>query len=327
MSSSFDEIKEKLKQINSKFAFGQAEIAALEKASAALDDQSVIDVPAVTVVEPDLSITRQQDYVPVGQYVDITSIVIPVEMQNNVSTGHEKTDILMAGDGVTPSTACLVTGIPGAGKTTYMLQIADCVTRTGNIALYNSCEESLVQVSKVAQRLRLQSGFNVSAHRNIFDIIAHATVFQKENPGKQVFLFVDSLQTLEVPHVEYDENLVVLVDEKTGAPIPKKGRQNSGHSIQIKATELLTSWCKKTYGIVFLIGQVNKDGEFAGRQAIKHWIDCHLHLDLNKDRWSSDYGTRQMEMTKNRFGIAGIYFPFELEARGLKFTEPKPKKA
>jgi DNA repair protein RadA/Sms len=325
--SSMDEIKEKLKAINSSFTstFEAAEIAALEKACDVYSPETM-DSLGIEVEPAFQAVIAQQDYVPVGKHLNINSVIIPVEMENNITTGHEKTDILMAGDGVTPSTACLVTGIPGAGKTTYMLQIADSVTKTGNIALYNSCEESLVQVSKVGKRLRLQHGFNVSSHRDVFDIIAHASSFQKENPGKQVFLFVDSLQTIEVPHVEYDENLVVKRNAN-GEPILKKGRGVSGQSMQIKATELLTTWCKKTYGIVFLIGQVNKDGEFAGRQAIKHWIDCHLHLNINKDRWSSDYGSRTMEMTKNRFGIAGTYFPFELEARGLRFTEPKPKKA
>lgn len=264
------------------------------------------------------------DNVKVGERLNINSIQIPKEMENNVSMGHDKMDVLMSGDGATPSSACLVTGIPGAGKTTMMLQLADCITKTGGIALYNTCEESLVQVSRVAKRLRLNHGFYVSSHRSVFDLIEHTRKIQVASPGQQVFLFVDSLQTIEIPNYDYDENGAVQYDE-TGTPKKRKGRPPGGSNIQVEATKLLTNWCKKTYGIMFLIGQVNKDGEFAGRQAIKHWVDAHLHLDINRDRYSAEYGQRIAEMTKNRFGVAGIYFPFEIEARGIKFVEPKPK--
>lgn len=262
--------------------------------------------------------------VNVGESRNILTVKIPVQMENNVSMGHDKMNILMAGDGATPSTCCLVTGVPGAGKSTMMFQLADAIAGSGNIALYNTCEESDVQVSRVSKRLRLRNGFDISAHTSVYDLVDHACAFQKNNPGKQVFLFVDSLQTITVPNYETDENYKLILDEQ-GQPIKKKGRPSSGQSTQVEVAQILTKWCKQTYGICFLIGQVNKDGEFAGRQAIKHWIDAHLHLDINRDRYSADYGCRTAEMTKNRFGVAGIYFPFEIEARGIKFIEPKAK--
>lgn len=264
------------------------------------------------------------DNVKVGECLNITNIQIPKQMENNISMGHEKFDILMSGDGATPSVACLVTGIPGSGKTTCMLQLADSITRTGNVAIYNTCEESMVQVSRVAKRLRLQHGFYISSHRSVFDLLDHTKSIQAANPDKTVFLFVDSLQTIEIPNWDYDENGVVFLDEN-GEPKKRKGRPVGGSNVQVEATKLLTNWCKKTYGVMFLIGQVNKDGDFAGRAAIKHWVDAHLHLDINRDRYSADYGQRIAEMTKNRFGVAGIFFPFEIEARGIKFVESKKK--
>lgn len=281
--------------------------------------ENLVELPTATGPQVDFV-----DYVKVGECLNINNIRIPKQMENNVSMGHEKMDILMSGDGATPSTACLVTGMPGTGKSTMMLQVADCITRQGHIALYNTCEESMVQVSRVAKRLRLAHGFFISSHRSVFDLIAHAKDVQAQNPGKQVFLFVDSLQTIEIPNVDYDEDGTVLMDEN-GEPRKRRGRPIGGSSVQVEVTKLLTGWCKKTYGIMFLIGQVNKDGDFAGRQAIKHWVDAHLHLDINRERYSADYGMRCVEMTKNRFGIAGVYYCFEIEARGLKFVDPKPK--
>jgi predicted ATP-dependent serine protease len=308
----------------------------LEECENVLSGGSPSDASTAVLPEAKMEIPAEEEAIQefifsddprVGENRNILAVKIPEEMKNNIPTGHKEIDILMAGDGVTPSTACLVTGVPGAGKSTMMFQLADSITKSGNIALYNTCEESLVQVSRVAKRLKLHHGFNISSHRNIFDIIKHAKVLQEANPNSQVFLFVDSLQTVEVPHVEYDPNTCeVLTDEKTGEPLKRKGRTTSGQTTQVEVTKILTLWCKKTYGVCFLIGQVNKDGDFAGRQAIKHWIDAHLHLDINKEKHSADYGMRTAEMTKNRFGIAGIFFPFELEARGVKWIPSKEKK-
>ena len=287
----------------------------------------VVEVTPTVAVAPIPEIEKRvYDKDPeIGEARNIRSIKVPEQMENNVNMGHEKLNVLMAGDGATPSTACLVTGVPGSGKSTMMFQLADMISREGHIALYNTCEESLLQVSKVSNRLRLKYGFNVSSFRSVFDLRDHAKRFQEANPGKQVFLFVDSLQTIEVPNVEYDENFIIKCDAD-GVPLKRKGRPTGGQTQEVEVTEILTNWCKTTYGIMFLIGQVNKNGEFSGKQAIKHWVDAHLHLDINRDRYSGDYGCRTAEMTKNRFGVAGIYYPFEIEARGIKFTEPKVNK-
>ena len=260
---------------------------------------------------------RIYDDVRVGEQVNIKQIKIPPQMEKNVSTGHPKLDILLGGDGVTPSTVCLLTGVPGSAKTTLSVQMADSISKAGHLSLYNTCEESLMQLSRVAKRLRVENGFFVSSHRSVFDLINHADILREQNPGKQLFLFVDSLQTVECPNVRWDEKTGKMLLDKNGEPIKRLGRPTGAHGAQVEITKILTTWCKNTYSILFLIGQVNKDGDFAGRQAIKHWVDAHLHLSISKDYKTK--GQRIAEMTKNRFGCAGIFYPFELEARGVRF--------
>lgn len=332
ISIQIGEVKELLEKINKKYEDSHVYMSVSGQIDEELESSS--DENTTTLItesvasahtpekenENKLQLISAVDNVLIGEQLNITSVEIPKQMENNVSTGSPKFDTLLSGDGVTPSACCLVTGIPGSGKSTCMMQLADSITNAGHIAIYNTCEESILQVSRMVKRLKLKHGFFVSSHSSIFDLIEHVTLIQNQNPDKTVFLFVDSLQTIEIPNVEYLQNGTVVKD-KDGKPKKRVGRINVGSGVQVEVAKLLTNWCKRTYGVCFLIGQVNKDGTFSGRQAIKHWVDCHMHFDICKERYSSNYNTRAIEMTKNRFGIAGIYYPFEITSRGIKFIE------
>lgn len=233
---------------------------------------------------------------------NILDIEVPAELETNETTGIPHVDALFAGDGVTPSTAAFITGIPGAGKTTLLLQLADSITAQGHIAIYNTGEESLYQVRKVVRRLGLENGFIPSYETSDKAILKKVKAVQKANPGKRVFLFVDSLQCVE--H-----------ERDAGA----RGRPAVGENATIKSLESLTVWAKETFGILFVIGMVGKNGEFLGNNKIKHMIDCHLHMDVDTDRKSETYGQRVATMTKNRFGIAGIGYTYEVGAQGVHF--------
>ena len=241
----------------------------------------------------------------VNSQTNILDITVPKEMEHNVRTGHQYIDFLFAGDGITPSTAGLVTGEAGAGKTTLMLQLAECITRQGHIALYNTGEESLFQVRRTVKRLGVEKGFIVAQHTYVEDVLAHAEYLRTKvaKRGQHVFLIHDSLQTLERK-----------VEKKRG-----RGRPPSESTQQIECLQDMTNWAKKTYQIVLVIGHVTKDGKFAGKNKLKHMVDCHLHLGYEKQ----EDGRKQpmAEMTKNRFGPSGISFYFNLTETGLDFSE------
>ncbi len=244
----------------------------------------------------------------VTEDTNILDITIPHQMEVNISTGIDHIDALCAGDGITPSTIMLLTGLPGAGKTTLELQLADSITRKGHIALVNTNEESLYQVRRTAKRLDLKHGFIPSYKGEVHELIEHAEKIRLKHLDKQMFLFVDSLQT-----IEYDSG--------------KSGRPMSQLNGAVEATWELAAWAKANFTIVILIGQVTKDGTFAGKQEIKHAIDAHLHLGIDTDRKSETYGERVAEMQKNRFGTAGIFLGFEITAQGLVFENPNASKA
>ena len=241
----------------------------------------------------------------IGINTNINDVDIPEQMKNSIPSGNMYMDSLFAGDGILPSTVCLTTGLPGAGKSTLMMQQADCLTGAGHISLYNANEESLYQVRRTVNRLGLRNGFVVGYDRDVDDIIEHANALQTSYPDKKIFVFADSLQTLDA-------------SKKKG----KRGRNLSRLNMQVEATERLTVWAKDTFNVAFIIGQVTKAGEFTGKQDIKHIVDCHLHLAFHREHRHGPE-ERFARMEKNRFGISGIYHNFSLNARGITFSVPK----
>lgn len=233
------------------------------------------------------------------QNTNILNLDVPQELEKTIKTGISFIDNAL-GEGITPSSAILLTGTPGAGKSTLSLQIANSVTANNHIALYNSGEESLFQIRKVTKRLGFKHGFIAGQDLMIDDVLEHSKNIRNLHKGKQFFLVCDSLQTLD--------------DGKY-----QNGMTNS--MTAVRCTEAITDFCKDTYSIAFLIGQVTKEGEFSGKQAIKHAIDVHLHLSIDLNKKSDTYGERILEVQKNRFGPAGKRFIVGINERGLYMKE------
>lgn len=231
---------------------------------------------------------------------NVLEIDVPDHMRRRVFTKLDWIDDVLGEQGIVPSQAILFTGTPGAGKTTTMLQLADTLTKKGTAVLFNTREESLYQVKMTAERLKLKSGFYVGQDEMTDDVIAHSQHIISKNPGKDFFLIGDSLQTLN--------------DGKYGPGVV------NGQTA-VRATERLVDFCKRghngVYPILFCIGQVTKNGDFAGRNTIKHAVDTHLHLCIDDDKKSDTYGERILECQKNRFGFAGKKMILGMTSEGV----------
>ena len=227
---------------------------------------------------------------------NILGLDVPPQLEKTVTTGIKWFDNAMGESGVTPSTSMMLTGTPGAGKTTLGLQLADAITGTGNICLFNTGEESLFQIRKVTKRLNMKHGFIAGQDTLVDNVIAHAESLRKNNPSKQIFIILDSLQTLD------------------------DGKYKDGHTnsmTQVRAIEMVTDWCKSNFGVAITIGQVTKSGDFSGKQQIKHIVDVHGHLFIDEAKASETFGERLFEIQKNRFGSAGKTFILGLNRNGL----------
>lgn len=228
--------------------------------------------------------------------MNIMDIQVPDALRDRKKVGISWFDDALGGDGFVPSSVMMLTGTPGAGKTTMLLQLANAITSAGHICLYNTGEESLYQVKMVVERLGLRNGFVVGQDTLVSDLLKHADSLRKANPGKQVFILQDSLQTLD--------------DGKYNGAL-------TNSMTAVRSVEALTDWAKKNFGVVIFIGQVTKAGDFAGKQTILHAVDVRGQLYIDEEKKSETFGERIFEITKNRFGCSGRSYVLGINGKGL----------
>jgi len=226
---------------------------------------------------------------------NILDLRVPSKLRERHPCGVDYLDAAFGGEGFTPSTISLFTGEPGAGKTTLMLTLANALTAQGYVCLFNTAEESLYQVKLTCERLELSSGFIAGQESYVPRLIKNCDMLRKKYPKKPLFLIVDSLQTLNDG---------------------KYGEDHTNSQSAVRSLQILTDYAKEHYINVICIGQVNKSGNMAGSQKLKHMVDAMLHLSI--ERKDEDFkGLRVLETVKNRFGGAGWTFFLDLKKEGF----------
>ena len=200
------------------------------------------------------------------------------------STGMGELDRVLGGGAVAGSLV-LVSGAPGIGKSTLLLQICNSLCADRSV-LYVSGEESERQLKLRAERLGVapESLFVLSETR-LSDILEAAA------ETKPDILIVDSIQTL------YNE-------ENDSSP---------GSVSQVKDCTMSMMQLSKSNGItVFVVGHINKDGNIAGPKVLEHMVDCVLYFEGDPN---SSY--RLLRAAKNRFGSTNEIGVFEMQDSGL----------
>lgn len=201
-----------------------------------------------------------------------------------VATGVEEFDRAFGG-GLVPGSVTLLSGEPGVGKSTLLLQVAATAAQHRRV-LYLSGEESVEQLRRRAGRIgAVPDELWVAAIAEIGEVVAHVDAAEPE------IVVVDSIQTLRAPGSE-------------SAP---------GSVAQVRAcTQGLVTLAKSRGVAVIVVGHVTKDGAVAGPRTLEHLVDTVASVT-----GESNDQLRVLRTTKHRFGSTQELGVFEMTSEGL----------
>lgn len=189
------------------------------------------------------------------------------------------------GGGIVKGSVVLLSGDPGIGKSTILLQICESVREKLDV-LYVSGEESPVQIKLRAKRLGV-SGENVTIIPET-DTQAICEYIMAQKPD---IVMVDSIQTLQISELSSSAGSIVQVRESTNMLL------RTGKSLGIP---------------IFIVGHVNKGGDIAGPKVLEHIVDTVLYFEGERNQ-----SYRILRAIKNRFGSTNEIGVFEMRDTGL----------
>ena len=193
----------------------------------------------------------------------------------------------VCGGGVVPGSAILLSGDPGVGKSTLLLEVCAKAALAGSRIAYISGEEAIEQIRARAKRMGL-------AHAPVE--LASATALREimATLKRERFdiVIIDSIQTL-------------WSDAHDSGP---------GSIVQVRACASELVRLAKSQGVaVVLVGHVTKDGQVAGPRVVEHMVDAVMTFEGERG-----YPFRILRAGKNRFGATDEIGVFEMGDAGLK---------
>ncbi|MFC6356781.1 DNA repair protein RadA [Luethyella okanaganae] len=196
------------------------------------------------------------------------------------------------GGGIVPGAAILLSGEPGVGKSTLLLEVAARAASTGRRVLYVSAEESVHQVRLRAERTgALEPTLFLASETDL------ATILGQIDSVEPQLVIVDSVQTVSSS----------LSDGLAGQP---------GQVREVAST--LIRVAKDRNLPVLLVGHVTKDGSIAGPRLLEHLVDVVCQFEGDRQT-----ALRFVRALKNRFGPTDEVGCFEMTGDGIaEVTDP-----
>lgn len=212
----------------------------------------------------------------------LSELTLPDFMRTK--TGMAELDRVLGG-GLVDRSAVLLSGEPGIGKSTLLLQICAELAKTRRV-LYVSGEESRGQLKLRAERLGIK--------------------------GNDIYLLTETDTELILSECERVKPDVIIIDSVqtlcsyrfTSAP---------GSITQVREGAMtFINYAKTSGAAVFLVGHVNKEGGISGPKFLEHMVDAVLYFEGER---TNSY--RIIRAIKNRYGSTNEIGVFEMGDTGL----------
>ena len=213
---------------------------------------------------------------------------ISFENEHRYKTGITELDRVLGG-GIVKGSVALISGDPGIGKSTILLQVCKTLDKSLRV-LYVSGEESAVQLKLRANRLGVyREELNIMAETDVGLICEY---IRSEKPD---LVMIDSIQTMRIAELSSSAGSVVQVRESSNLLL------SVGKSLDIP---------------IIIVGHVNKGGEIAGPKVLEHIVDTVLYFEGERNQ-----SYRILRAVKNRYGSTNEIGVFEMTDSGLSEVE------
>ena len=213
---------------------------------------------------------------------------IETDTEIRYKTGLQELDRVLGG-GLVKGSLVLLSGDPGIGKSTILLQICQYLGQNLDI-LYVSGEESAGQIKLRAHRLDVNTdNLEILCDSDMESI---CEFIRQEKPN---LVIIDSIQTVGIQSLSSSTGSVTQVRE---------------------CTNLLMNTVKALNIPSIIVGHVNKDGNIAGPKVLEHIVDAVLYFEGERHM-----SYRILRAVKNRYGSTNEIGVFEMTDTGLSDVE------
>ncbi len=220
-----------------------------------------------------------------AQPASLTSLEsVTLAEKKRMLSGIDEWDRVVGG-GIMPGSLVILTGDPGIGKSTLLLQLSHKLAQTYKV-YYFSTEESLQQVKQRAHRLNCLNNSMLFSDQAELEVIIATSLDHKPD-----IIIIDSIQNCFATNAHTLPGSIGQL------------RESVFHLMRLAKENSIT---------VVLTGHITKDGTIAGPKTLEHMVDAVFYLQ-GEDRWQS----RMLRSVKNRFGPLNELGFFEMRPSGL----------
>jgi DNA repair protein RadA/Sms len=222
----------------------------------------------------------------------VTAPVKPVPLTDVLAQegAHRPTGIgeldRVLGGGLVQGSVTLLSGEPGVGKSTLIVQLLASLARSGRPVLLATAEESAEQVRQRAERVA-----TVDPLMHVMAATVLPQILDAARDSRPTLLVIDSIQTVFDPALGSAPGSVAQV------------REGAAQLVRLAKEHSITT---------MLVGHVTKEGMIAGPRVLEHLVDTVLAFEGDAHQT-----LRFLRSSKNRFGATGEIGVFEMRSSGL----------
>lgn len=207
-----------------------------------------------------------------------------------IPTGYKELDRVL-GKGLVDGEVVLLSGEPGVGKSTLLMQVVGTFVKKGKV-LYVCGEESPGQL-----------------HSRLVRLFPKGLGEFEDN-----FVLTEDVSVEAVAELIRTDDFELVIVDSVQSMTSSSSKSYPGSTSQVRVSGALLTRSAKVSGTpMVIVGQINKGGDIAGPKVLEHIVDCVLYME--GDQYNQ---YRILRSIKNRFGSTNEIGVFEMRGDGLK---------